>query len=144
MNLVAGAPKLTCSRTFPEDGLNAVKTPLPFMVHTAPAATIVGPDSPLLVHATLSVLLPARTATSESSHATNTIEPCTAGWPNAREQTCFEATSPPTWPSLFRSSRYTIPALPAANARAPDSSTGPTEPRSISPAFSAAQSVGAK
>src|SRR3989442_5569156 len=80
-----------------------------------------------------------------SAHGTKTVESSHADPPQAPEHTRRLATWPPIPPSAPAASRYATPSLPITTARPSEgSSATPAEPRSVSPAFNAAQLEGAK
>src|SRR5439155_26588901 len=105
MKRETGGLVVVVNKTSPVLGLIARRRPDELSAHTAPAATIGGPEPPEIVHAT-SMRSPAvSSATIEPSHGRNTRDPILVAVPNAREQTCWVAIAPPTCPRFPRSSR---------------------------------------
>src|SRR5467141_1337945 len=116
------------------------------MAHTAPAATIGEPSEGRPTNHSIWIeeaLTPS--AKRPSAHGTNTVAgSIQAVPPHAPAHTRRLASSPPTPPRLPARNTYATPCLPIAITKPPGSRVAPTDPRSVSLAFSAAQLDGAK
>src|SRR5437879_5194563 len=91
-------------------------------------------------HATESEEDETASAYRPSAHGTNTVDSSQADPPQAPEHTCRLASWPPIPPNEPAVNKYATPSLPITTARPMEGSKAtPVEPRSVSPAFRAAQ-----